>query len=1077
MKNKLKKIICSLCLAFALVVGSAMGLLSGLLNLKANAEYKPTSVPANPYDFSDSTGWSKYASNNSDFKNSFIASVSQKLTAIENTSYRPTTKYDGTLLTEDDNESSLVMIAKENTPVKATVDKTDDDGNYVYKKDGDSFVFEKEEGSTENKVYTDKANDNDYELVEGETNKYYKKIREQETKAAYFSYKVNSSLSLTANNWYVVTAYVFTKNAFATLTIGDRDEEFVAKATIEDTDGNWQLIQLFVEVPANGTTSAYISLYYGSAEGIIKNADSAADNATTTGAVIFDHIDVQKISQTEYNNRTIDGKRDTNAQISFASAREDYNLSSINGNFEDAIIPYSVKYSEDGYNENEANAKYQYYVPKYTSEKTETKLSEKQLKNYRDAYSKLTLSSQVLEKSEFESKEGENDGTDTFNSNNHILKLENKNEKYELGVVSPFITIKQFGFYRFSVYVKTTDANYKASVKLFSYIKTGNQDGSKYTDGAYQLVSQEVDAYTKDSDDTNNWTEVVFYIQGNSYHDSTIQVALLAGTDSTVYFDNMRLEAVSSSSYSNASDSNRFNLASSTLVMSEGITNGYFNYIQNSKTTKIEDLDKPYTPASWTKLDGNDKDVVSGVVSTKDTLFNAVKDKLGNPDSSPSNIATQNVLAIYSEPTKARTYGYKSSSFSLSSGYIYELTFYTYAEKSATDANFSGDVYVNLIFSDENIAEFKETVETNEGDVWVKHTIYVRTGTSSRTLSVELGVKDAKGLVYFRDFGYRRFEEKTIDGEKISVDEQFASKLKEYNTFEKQTNANVNFVDFMGNSSIMHSTDKVEGKDYFKSLYYELEEIKTGEKVQGEVGVVDTNSSLTLSTDPSYTLDSTFLKRTDATTDFALMIYNKVNGATTINPVSTISLSSSSYYQISFYVKTDKIEEGKGLSAIMDAISVRFENINNSEYTKFTVLVKTGTSSISNFKINFMLGDTDKELSGLALISDIEIKKFENETAYQEVVDAVAENDKNTVIKDFSASSDDDDSTNESADNLILATFFLVFSSILLVVALVIAVISISLKKVPKAKNVVGSNNANVSNDKSSDTSSKDGFV
>ena len=148
-----------------------------------------------------------------------------------------------------------------------------------------------------------------------------------------------------------------------------------------------------------------------------------------------------------------------------------------------------------------------------------------------------------------------------------------------------------------------------------------------------------------------------------------------------------------------------------------------------------------------------------------------------------------------------------------------------------------------------------------------------------------------------------------------------------------------------------------------------------------------------------------------------------------------------------------------------------------TKYTKFTVLVKTGSSSISNFEIVFSLGTKGNEVSGVALVSDIDITKFANEDEYNKVLETVNKNDPNTIVKDFSSSNDKDDNADKSADSLTLATFFLVFSSILLVVAIVIALVAISIKKLPKSKTVVGTNNANVSKDKTTDTTSKDGFV
>ena len=1089
MKNKLKKIILSIALVFAVAIGSFVGLVSGVISL-SYAEYKPTSVPSKPYDFSDNTGWSKNAISNNPLKEAFATSaVSQKLADLEE-AYRPSTNYKGEELNE--NETSLVMIAK-NAPVSVKMDKVEND-EYVYEKDGEgNYVYVQEAGK--DKVYseTERENDSeykqDYVLIDNSNNQYHKRIRVQENKNTYFSYKTSASLSLSSNCYYVVTAYVWTKGAVATVTIGDRDNEISASATEVSAEGSWKEIWLFFETSASSSMSAYITLYYGSKDKIVKSSSAETE---ANGIVIFDHIDVQKISKTEYNKQTIAGEHKENVVFATGSARKDYTLDvSLVGDFENDPTIYGTKYGETGYDETLANTQYQYYVPKFADDKATDRLNDRQLASYQDAYSKLTAPSRVLEKDEFKTTDDKNNEItfDTFRENNHALKLENKSEKYDLGLLSPRFTIKQFAYYRLSVWTKSNDANAEAVVKLLSYIQTGNSNGANYTDGALQIASQTVTAFTKDNDITNNWTEVVFYIQGNPYRDTTLQIALLAGKESTVYFDEMRLEAITSATFSNASSSTKIDLGSSTITVENGITNGSFNDITVSDVERIEDVEKPYAPASWTKLDKNDSNVISGVISTTDSAFDSVKAKIGNVSTNPMTLTETigstpvylprtNILTIYSESKK--TYGYKSSSFSLSSGSVYEITFYTFADKS----NFEGTIYTNLLFSDENISEVKEEVVLGNGGQWTKHTVVVRTGASSRSLTLQIGVKDAKGTMYFRDFGYKKYEEKTVNDEKVSVDKQFVNKISTNGTLELQKTNNLTFIDFYGNSAVMHSSDKVADKDYFESLFYKKESIKENEKVQGELGVVETNSNVTLSTDPSLVLSSSFMKREGSVTDFALLLYNKEAGETKISPVSSSSLSSSSYYQITFYVKTANIEEAKGLTAKMSAISVEFTNINtgsldneNNKYTKFTVLVKTGSSSISNFEIVFSLGTKGNEVSGVALVSDIDITKFANEDEYKKVLETVDKNDPNTIVKDFSSSNDKDDDADKSADSLTLATFFLVFSSILLVVAIVIALVAISIKKLPKSKTVVGTNNANVSKDKTTDTTSKDGFV
>lgn len=1109
MKNKLKKLIFSIALAVAVSIGSFCGLLTGVLNFQSFAEYKPTSVTSDskPYEFDSSTGWEAVYFNNTDLKNAFnSSSFNFSLNTFEDTN-KPTKNYNGEDITENDNV--LAIIAKD-APVSVLVDKKDDDGKYVYEMDGDKYKYVKDETDPSlDKSFTlewieenDNSNKEDY-VQESDTDVYHKRIRVQESQKTYYSYKTSSTLSkLSENSYYVVSAYVYTHNAVASIALADSSDDVSGTFKEISSENAWKQVWLFFETSESNSMNAYLKLYYGSKDSIVK---SSSTETTTSGFVLFDCVDVQKISLTDFNNKTIGGKTATeaSAEVATDSVRKDYSFDSANLDpaFSSDLVMNPNKYGDDSYVKAEADLQYQYYVPKYSESSTTTLLGETELKNYRDAYSKLSQS--VV--SEYDSIkttiEAENDDeTDTivqfnsFRENNKVLKLENTSESYNLGVLSPVIKIKQFATYRFSIWTKSTNVNDKAFVKLLSYVKTGDN-----SEGALQIVSQEVTAFTKSSDITNNWTEVVFYVQSNPLHDSEIQIALLAGKSSTIYFDEMRLEAVTTTVFDNASSSKKLDLgkagssssSDTYLIEQNTISNGGFNEISTSKTELIENIEKPYAPSDWTKLDDNDKDVVSGIISTNNTFFSDIKDKIGgdsitNPVSVPIVVNGQNVslyetnlLVIYAE--KESSFGYTSSKFSLNSNSYYEITFWTFAEKT----NFEGEIYANLIYSDssKNVAEFKHDLTKGNGGEWVKHTIIVKTDSSSRSFTFEIGTTEAEGTVYFRRFSATQISKVESGSNSQTADEQYAELLENYKTFDSQTANNTKFVDLAGNSSLMYSTDKVEGKDYYDSLYYAKEKLEDDdETVQGELGVVDTNLSLNL--DPSLVLESSFLKRADATSDFALLIYNNGLAQTTIKPIKTNSLSSSSYYRISFWVKTANIEEAKGLTAKMNAISVEFTNINTgaldsaeNEYTLFTVLVKTGSSTISNFEIDFILGSENNSLSGIALISDIEIFKFSSESDYNKALEEVDENDKNTIVKDFSSSSKDDDKTDETADNLTLATFFLVFSSILLVVALVIAIIAISIKKLPKSKTVVGTNNANVSKDKNNDSASKDGFV
>ncbi len=1116
MKNKFKNILCSFILCLAMLVVSNFSLASAIVaNVKdfSFAEYKPTDF-VTPYEFTANSGWSRQYTSNAieNIRDKFDgSSVNQDLTKLDIADeLKPSTKYDGKPTTIPEGGSSdskidnyAMTIRANEAPIITTVNKVDENGKQVYEKNEDgTYKFVQDENG-QDKLFDTNNGNTDLFVFDETTKKYKQKIAVTEDVNVTYSYKTNTSLSLKSNSFYVVTAWIWTsKNASASLVVSGKN--FEAQIKNINTNGEWKQYYLFIESASDSSTSVNLSFHYGNSEGLIEDTSSATKESTTTGAIYLDNLCVKAISQTDFNNKQI-GEEDVKFvdNIQTESMRYNFNIDTTNGNFETSPLDiYDNKYGQPGYDKVLADQSFQYYIQKYFEDGTE-KLSQKELDNLARAYNKLT-SSIVLEGDEFKvsqpsETEGEEDvevPVNTFNKNNHVLKLENTSEKYSLGLVTTPITIKQFGYYRLSIFVKGKTDKDSVTVKLLSSILTGASD----SEGALQVKSQTITAHSTSSDITNNWTEISFYIQGNCYYDTTLQVALLADAESTIYFDNMRLESITSGTYSNTASAKKFDLSPSSSIMSGNITNGFFNFIK-TESIKPEDNVPPYVPANFTELDGNSKDVVSGVVSTSDTFYNEeLKLKLGNA-ANPINVDENgialprtNILAMYA-PTdqtnadKKHTFGYKSADFSLTSNSVYKLTFSAFANASSELANFKGTMSVRLIYSDGTIAEFEQDLTNNsKNGTWQKYTIFVKTGSSSRTCKLEIGVKDANGTIFFQNIGYTKFEDKTVDDEKITVNDQYAELLDEYNSLSVRNEKNVKFVDFDSNPTLMYSSNKVEDKDYYKSLSHSLRESESESNpiIQGELGIVDTNASVTLDSTLNYVLDSAFIKNPLSKTDTAMLIYNKESFNTIVNPNTTITLSSSSYYEISVYVKTDGIKAGSGLKIYMDKISVTFDNINTEHgnygdltesngYKKFTALVRTGSSSINGLKISYELGSENNKLAGTALISEINVKKLDNQEAYNEIRDNISANDTTSVVKDFYLNTGS--SVNEDADNLTLATFFLVFSSILLVGALVFAVVSIYIRKLPNKKSITGKNNLSETKNKGTEATGKDGFV
>lgn len=1138
-KSKIKNILCSLTLAIIMMFGANYSFAALAIDSLSNfsvAEYKPTDVSPAPYKFTSTSGWKVGDAETSvdAVRTKLDYAIKCELDKAAAGTYKPEVMFDGTSTTlaegqtAGDKDYDVMKIIATNAPVKVLVDQKDEDGNYVFKKTGDDFDYvqysDSEEG-TGNKIFSKADRDKQpelFDLIDGETDKYYKKIVNQVEKNSVFYYQTTSStLSLAANSYYVVSAWVWTKDATASLYIEGTNID--AKVENIQTNGSWTQYYIFIESITDVKTNIKISFYYGNKTSISNDSDATEE----TGAVYLDNVNVQKISETDFNNKKIGSETNEQAvSTTYYTRYDDYDMSALNGNFEnvyqsdDSLISiYQTMYGQDAYNSITADLyAYQYYINQYKSGSTTEKLDSDQLDNLYRAYSNLTVS-RVLESKEFEKTvetdsdksepEGQSTevvpGASTFNNNNHILKLVNNSQKYNLGLLSHSIPVRQFGHYKLTLFVKGLKSTDKATIKLISYIKTGNSTA----EGAIQTKEQSINAFTESSDFTNNWVEVNFYIQGNSFRDTTFQIALLAETESTIYVDSIRLESIASTSYSDATSSKKFDLSPSTTAISGGITNGYFDYIETDSADPSKHT-APYAPANWKKLDSVSADVVSGIVTTHVAdggadRFNEAAPKIGNPENPIGNVEVNgttialpktNVLAIYAprmtDPEVKHTFGYKTkSTFSLSSNSVYKITFQVFASANgATDANFEGTIFANLVYSEKNVSSFETDISATDASrgTWQTYTFVVRTGSKSRSCSIELGIKESLGTVFFQKVGYTKLAEKTVNDEKISVDTQYAEIESANGTLTEQITNKVRLVNFDGNSLVMHSENKVEGKDYYSSLSHSLREAEKGKDpiVQGELGVIDTTEADGFTISDGNTI--TGLDIPDVTGKFALVIHNSEEFYTLVNSNTVIDLSSSSYYSITLFVRTKDIASENGLNVVMDKISAKFTNVNTefNEYgdlsttggfKKFTVLVQTGSSTISGMKIYFELGTEKNEISGTALIAGLQVQKLADEKAFNEAKEAVANiKDGSVITKNFSSPAHDD-AENDEVDNLTLATFFLVFSSILLVAVLVFAIVSVYIKKAPKTKTVTGTNNANVVTKKDNDISSKDGFI
>ena len=1076
--NKLTKftyLITNLILVCALMIGTCFGFCSQVISkITAFAAYKSQDYLSESahetYDFEKNTGWleqTNYKNEpNPDDESATINAFAGSATGIDLTTFLgvgglgvPTTRFDDSLLTEPANEvdcdNYVLAILANNAPLKQN--KTNDNGDNVY---------------------------------DDETDPDHTTPLQQDI---YFYFKASSALNMTKNKYYVLSFWLYTQGtATASVRISG---DLTYQTDVLSSTGTWTQYYIFLATHTDSDDNIYINLQMGNEKSIYTGDAETNQVERITGYVLFDNLHITQISETDFNTKSLDGTEITATNFTY-NPRVYINTDDLglDTNFQNELSIYPYFEEQEEFNSTNADLKnWYYYAPE--------DLKDEYIKNYTTAYNAVQdgknlyfNASTVLESEEFKTTNSENEtilGASSFNANNKILKLENYSSVLNLGLVSKEFQVDQFGLYRVSVMLKAKDKNAKATIMAISSIPTGNESATE--GGTTFSGSNSVSAYVENNDMTNNWTEATIYIRGNAFRDLQARLVILAETGSTIYVDNIKIEKITTTSYNNNTSSNKLDLSPTSVLQATNIPNGFFNFVNISK---VEDgITYPLTPQSWTIGDTNydEEDIVSGVITSKDNIYQSqIKNLLGDVENPLLGQTQQiNLLAIYakqktdltgSEDKTLEYYYENSSTFSLSSSNVYAITFDVYTAKSATSGNFKGNIIARLIYNSTIITDFVTNFETEGNGTWETYTIYVRTGSSSKSFKLDLGISDATGTAFFRNVKYTALAVKTVNDEKISIDEQYSEILSENNTWEKQVNNKIRFVDFLSDNGTTHTTNTIEDKNYYQSHNYKVEDKSSGgTKVNGDMFIANTNNDLTLG---STTLTSSQIARPNSKTDTILVLYNESELYSLAKPQASASLAKSSYYKLSVWVKTsDNI--GDNFSIIMKNVDTTFTKVNtsnvtdNNGYCEYVAFVKTGSSAISAVEIQFQLGTSSNKVAGFALISDISIESLTEET-YNSQTKNLTGTETNIVLKDYSVSSISSTTNNgDENEHQALIIFFVTFSSILLVAALVIALIAFNIKKHAKPATVVGKNQANVTTKPTGkkDNPNKDGFV
>lgn len=463
--------------------------------------------------------------------------------------------------------------------------------------------------------------------------------------------------------------------------------------------------------------------------------------------------------------------------------------------------------------------------------------------------------------------------TSTFNDDNKVLKLENKDKILTLGVTSNHFEIKQMQYYKLTVWIYSNQERAQAAITLHSSVKTlsAPQNGTSVSTTA--TLDACIEKYDEKQTNEYSWIPVTFYIKGSSLHDQNCYLALQAADNCTVYFDNITLEPTTSALYTTASSDSinttyTLALTPTASLLTSSVTDGYFDaYTVTNNYSSIMnpniDYTIPRTAEKWTAESTNSSSVIAGIVPTSDDYTENYDffDKYNNdgtntiipysyidivPTGDRIQDAKTNVYAIYapsliSSPIDkdspaafkaTNRYSIKSSSLSLSASTIYKISFQFYA-----GVGFDGNMVATLTHGTSDNAKILTKISDNTfNSGWNTYTMYVKTGTSSATIYLNIGIENAVGTCFFQKVTCN--SDTTVTSLDAARDQIISSSDNTDNNLDLNNKAsleNYKFVDLTDTRFTIFS-DKNETNGLYSNTEYTTTLVNNKDYTVGEFG-------------------------------------------------------------------------------------------------------------------------------------------------------------------------------------------------------------------------------------------------
>ncbi len=808
----------------------------------------------------------------------------------------------------------------------------------------------------------------------------------------------SSALTLDAQSYYAISFYALTRsdnnNGFSAYLVSDDIENTALNSFISVQSGQWNRYTFYVSTGIS-STSVNLELWIG----------TKSQSQSTQGAVFFDNVTAVKYTETAFANLAKDTLTSKSINLQSSLVNKITNASFENGaegwtrlTTNDATNALSgiTSLSANGFD---------------TSATQIATAPSTNMVNAKDA-SLLTI------------------------ANQRGLFINNLSETYT-GYKSTSFVVERFANYAISVWIKTGSLSTNGASIVLTQLDDEDEDTTEYSSTFDSLnTSSFTNAFS------NNWAQYTFYVQGNPFEDTQMQLELWLGTEDAetqgyAFFDEIRVTEITPSQFTDATEDTYNKKLTLSSLESLDIANGAFNLV--STGDKVEGV---YEPSNWT-LSSSDESLpysrFSGVINTKSEYFDATSQNYNlfvNPGVIPTqnnnldvSQVSNNILMIYNPAPIDQTY--TSSEFSLSTETTYHITFY------AKVADNTGSATVSITNDGNTIAKF--VVDSTE---WTQYHFYIQTGTASENIifALSLGSEEnpQSGHAFFDNF----LASTPAEGEELDI-------------YSITANSTTAVCDLTEENFLV--TGDLGNHGVYDPYLWNGENSANEADTTVIAGIVKTNNNI---------LPNSFgLGNENALSDNRLVIFSPNDTHYTFTSANSYTFSASSYYQVDVTFKVYNIgQDAENVvlddddNAIPFGVFLELSGLNltssaitstENEFITYSFYIRTSSTETSS-TLSISLGGANALTKGGVAVSSVVVAES-TEDAYNEVSDDLDENIGMKVNLSGEDTTSDDDNTSGGTPDFGLIDV----AGIIIVVALVIAIIGTIVKQVLKRKKPV----------------------